>query len=93
MGIADKLNEARIVEHDCDSRSVWICRQDDIDRDAGDREYQLVPVATTGSTENEEYGIVDVRQEKNFGHWTTIIEGEDGTTAWWDEESGRWEAS
>ena len=81
MAIADTLNEAKaVVEHD--SRVVPIA----VPNPDGGCEW----IATTGRPRNPDYGIVDVTQEKHAGHWVTIVYGEDGSTAWWDDSDECW---
>jgi len=88
MGIAESLNELHVIEFDCDSRSVWLCVREDTENQTP--ENPLVPVATTGDDENEEYGIAGVDQEMVAGHWITTVTGVDGTEAWWDADKEQW---
>ena len=47
-------------------------------------------IATTGSPENESYGLADLEQVEIAGHWILIAHGTDGSTAWWHEGDEEW---
>jgi hypothetical protein len=48
-------------------------------------------IATTGNPHViDEYGIQEVRESEIAGHWITIVDGTDGSTAWWNENEEEW---
>jgi hypothetical protein len=83
--IADTLNKIEAwVEHD--SRCVPIAIKDPEGPDFG-----CQWIATSGNPHViDEYGIEEVRSSEIAGHWITIVDGNDGSTAWWNENEEEW---